>query len=252
MSRIRSAKLDRLSSTFGKETVTADERQALVTELFDKIAPRYDLMNDLMSFGLHRLWKHQVVGQAARHASAMKGLIVDLAGGTGDIALGIRAELPVSEIVIVDASSGMLEVANRRGGGILELVHAPAEAIPLDNDCASAVTLVFGLRNMTDPAKALREATRILKPGGKLFLLEFSEADAWFRPFYGLHSRFIIPALGALVAKDRRAYSYLVESIRLFPGKDAITRELREAGLVPVSVRGLMFGVAAFHSAEKK
>lgn len=247
----RAPTLDRLKQSFGTAKVSAAERQTRVTALFDKIAPRYDLMNDLMSFGLHRLWKREVVSEAIAQAKRIEGPIVDLAGGTGDIALGLRAALPDREIVIVDASSGMLHVAKRRSGGDLTLLHAPGEAIPLENQSAAAVTLVFGLRNMTDPAKALGECARILKPGGRLFLLEFSQADAWFRPLYAMHSRFIIPALGALVAGDRSAYSYLVESIRLFPGRDDISRELKRAGLQVTAVRAFMFGVAALHVAEK-
>ena len=247
----RAPSLDRLRQSFGAARVSAAERQARVTALFDKIAPRYDLMNDLMSFGLHRLWKRNVVKETLAQASRIDGPIVDLAGGTGDIALGLRKALPDREVIVVDASSGMLDVARRRSGGDLTLLHAPGEAIPLENQSAAAVTLVFGLRNMTDPAKALGECARILKPGGRLFLLEFSQADAWFRPLYALHSRFIIPALGALIARDRGAYSYLVESIRLFPGRDDISHELKSAGLQVIAVRAFMFGVAALHVAEK-
>lgn len=243
--------LDSLSNTFGKESVTTRERRALVTSLFDKIAPRYDLMNDLMSFGLHRLWKRRVIGEAVKQANEIEGAIVDLAGGTGDIALGIQQLLPKRNIIIVDASSGMLEVAAKRSRNTLRLIHAPAEAIPLDADSTSVVTLVFGLRNMTEPSLALRECARILKPGGKLLLLEFSKAQAWFQPLYAIHANHVIPALGALIARDKRAYAYLVESIRLFPGKEDISSELKAAGLKVLSVRSFMFGVAAFHIAEK-
>ena len=243
--------LERLSGTFGKEAVSSSERRALVTGLFDKISPRYDLMNDLMSFGLHRLWKRKVIQETIRQAHALPGTLVDLAGGTGDIAIGIRKVLPDREIVIVDASAGMLHVAAKRSNRSIQLVHAPGEAIPLESASASAVTLVFGLRNMTDPRLALTECARLLKPGGRLMLLEFSKAKSWFKPFYATHSNFVIPALGALIARDKRAYAYLVESIRLFPGKDDISVELESAGLKVISVQSFMFGVAAFHIAEK-
>lgn len=243
--------LDHLSNTFGNERVTEAERRALVTSLFDKIAPRYDLMNDLMSFGLHRLWKRQVIAEAVKQARKTEGTIIDLAGGTGDIALGIQELVPGRDIVIVDASSGMLEMAAKRSKGSLKLVHAQGESIPMESASASVVTLVFGLRNMTGPSSALKECARILKPGGKLFLLEFSKAQTWFQPLYAIHSNFLIPALGTLIARDKRAYSYLVESIKLFPGKQDISQELESAGLKVRSVRSFMFGVAAFHIAEK-
>lgn len=242
---------DGLTRSFGKENVPEHRRRELVTALFDKIAPRYDLMNDLMSFGLHRLWKKSVTQEAARKAGNAEGAIVDLAGGTGDIALGLRKMLPGRDILIVDASSGMLEIAAKRTGNSVQLIHAPGEAIPLGTGSACVITLVFGLRNMTDPSLALRECARILKPGGSLLMLEFSKARPWFRPFYSLHSNIVIPALGALIARDKRAYSYLVESIRLFPCRHDIVRELAAAGLRVRSEQSFMFGVASLHSAEK-
>jgi demethylmenaquinone methyltransferase/2-methoxy-6-polyprenyl-1,4-benzoquinol methylase len=247
----RLSELSGMTGTFGRDKVAREDRKASVTALFDRVAPRYDLMNDLMSFGLHRLWKRTTVRIALRQLQGRTGPLVDLAGGTGDIALAIKAGDPTRRVLIADASSGMLEQARRRGGDKLEYLRADAEELPLADASAAAVTLAFGLRNMTEPDRALAEVARILAPGASLVLLEFSRPAAWFAPFYALHSRFVIPVLGALVAGDRRAYTYLVESIRLFPAADDITRAIEAAGLTVVETRPFMFGVAMLHVAEK-
>jgi demethylmenaquinone methyltransferase/2-methoxy-6-polyprenyl-1,4-benzoquinol methylase len=243
--------LSALRHSFGAATVTPDQRQTFVRDLFDRVAPRYDLMNDLMSFGLHRGWKRAVARAAVAAAQERDGDIIDLAGGTGDLAALMVKALPQRRIIIADASGGMLAVARRRLGETVAYVEAPAEALPLADASAAVVTLSFGLRNMTDPQAALREVHRILKPGGHLLLMEFSQAAAWFRPAYAVHSRLVIPALGAMVAGNRGAYRYLVDSIRRFPDAESLTQELNGAGFGPVAVRRFMFGVAALHSARK-
>ena len=243
----RATHLEQLKQTFGARAVSEAERTREVTGLFDRIAPRYDLMNDLMSFGTHRLWKRVVVAKAAELASGAPGIVVDLAGGTGDLALALRRRLPDRRIVVADASEGMLEIARSRGGAGLDYLHAPAEALPFDDGSVALVTLSFGLRNMTDPAAALREVTRVLAPGGHLVLLEFSKPAAWFAPFYGVHARYVIPRIGAAVARDRAAYAYLVESIDRFPDREDIAREIVAAGLDLVEERAFMFGVARMH-----
>jgi len=240
-----------LSHRFGSGAVTPPQRARFVRELFDRIAPRYDLMNDLMSLGLHRLWKRTMVNAAADAMMDLEGDIIDLAGGTGDIAALLRARLPDQSITIADTSPGMLAVARKRLGDTVAYVETPAEALPFASQQAALVTLAFGLRNMTDPARVLAEVARVLKPGGCLLLLEFSRASAWFNPAYQLHSRFVIPALGAAVAGDRRAYRYLIESIRQFPDAASISAELVAAGFGAIAVRRFMFGVAALHSARK-
>lgn len=240
-----------LSGTFGRDRVGRDDRRMAVTALFDRVAPRYDLMNDLMSFGLHRLWKRSTVKVALARLAGRPGPLIDLAGGTGDIALAVKAADPSRRIIVADASAGMLDQARRRGGDRLEYLHAAAEDLPLGDGSAAGVTLAFGLRNMTQPDRALAEVARILAPGASLILLEFSRPAAWFAPFYALHSRFVIPALGALVAGDRRAYTYLVESIRLFPAAGDVTRALEAAGLTVTETRSFMFGIAVLHVAEK-
>lgn len=245
-----SGALDRLQETFGNEKVSQDVRRKTVRALFDRIAPRYDLMNDLMSFGMHRYWKHVVARETVGAVGGNQGPIIDLAGGTGDIALLVERQLPGRKVIIADASAGMLEVAKRRGGGQVDIFHAEAEAMPVADRSVSAVTLAFGLRNMADPFGALKETRRMLEDGGTLLLLEFSKPDAWFAPLYNFYSRFVIPVLGTIVAGDRSAYRYLIESIRLFPNADDISNELTRAGFDVVRVRKFVFGVAALHVAK--
>lgn len=220
--------------------------------MFDRIAPRYDLMNDLMSFGLHRLWKRATIAAALERLKGRSGPLIDLAGGTGDLALALKTADPSREVVVADASAGMLGVARARGGERLSYLHAEAEALPLPDASVAAVTLAFGLRNMTDPGRALREISRVLQPGASLILLEFSRPASWFAPFYALHSRYVIPTLGAAIAGDKRAYTYLVDSIRRFPEAGAIARELEAAGFAVVRARPFMFGVAMLHVAVRR
>ena len=248
--------LDRLDSlaplrtTFGATQVEEAERRAFVRNLFDQVAPRYDLMNDLMSFGLHRLWKRAAVAATSAAPGTATGTVIDLAGGTGDLALALRKRLPEARIILADASPGMVEVARRRASGQIDCRVAEGEELPFADASAEAVMLSFGLRNMTDPPKALREVRRVLKPGGRLVLLEFSEPDGWFAPFYNLFSRFVIPALGALVSGNRKAYRYLIDSIRLFPDAETMAAELRAAGFADVTLRRFVFGVAVLHVAR--
>lgn len=243
--------LDGLKEMFGAARVSTDQRRDFVRALFDGVAPRYDLMNDLMSFGLHRSWKAAMAEYIVGALPQQGGMLVDLAGGTGDIALAVRKLRAGTRIVIADASSGMLAVARKRVPSGIETLLANAESLPFADASVDVVSLGFGLRNMTDPAAALREAVRILKPGGRLMVLEFSRPRAWFAPFYELFSRFVIPLLGAAVAANRGAYRYLVESIRLFPDADSISCELSACGFSDIRVRRFMFGVAALHDGRK-
>lgn len=247
----RATRLDEVSQTFGATDASPQIRGAEVRALFDRIAPRYDLMNDLMSFGTHRLWKRHVIARALAHLPPGEAPLVDLAGGTGDLALALRRALPARRIALVDPSAGMLAVARARGGESLDYFEAPGEALPFIDDCVAMVTLSFGLRNMAHPAKGLREVARVLQPGGALVLLEFSRPDAWFAPLYNLHARHVIPRIGAFVARDPAAYSYLVQSIERFPARDDIAREIAEAGLVLREECSFVFGVARMQIAEK-
>lgn len=247
----RAKGLDEIRTRFGEAIVTPDERRSAVTALFDRIAPRYDLMNDLMSLGTHRLWKRRVVARAVSYLGGRPGPIVDLAGGTGDLAFALKARLPERTIIVADASAGMLKMAAERAGSVLDYVHASAESLPFADSSVALVTLSFGLRNMTDPASGLAEASRVLAPGGTLVLLEFSKPAAWFAPFYRLHARYVIPRIGAAVARDRGAYTYLVDSIDQFPGREDVTQALARAGLRVIEERAFMFGVARMHVGVK-
>ncbi|MCC2112023.1 MAG: ubiquinone/menaquinone biosynthesis methyltransferase [Hyphomicrobiales bacterium] len=240
--------MDHLTHTFGRDTVDSETRRARVRALFDAIAGRYDLMNDLMSGGMHRRWKTLFARGVARSA---RGPIIDLAGGTGDIAGRLQRLMPETEIAVVDPSPEMLAVCARRFGNRTRLVVAEGENLPFADNSIGTVTLSFGLRNMTDPRAALAEINRVLVPGGEVHILEFSVPDRWFAPAYGLYSRYVIPALGAMVAGNRGAYRYLVESISAFPDADAVATTLRQTGFDDIDIARLMFGVAAIHRARK-
>jgi len=250
---------DDLKHTFGFQQVDVAERRARIRKVFDAVAPRYDLMNDLMSFGIHRLWKRIFVNQVATncpHAQA----IVDLAGGTGDIADLLARRYRVSPggndrlIVVADPAVPMMQAGRARLGARAQLLRwlaAEGERLPFADDSIDAITISFGLRNMAEPERALAEAHRVLKPDGMFFCLEFSRPAKWLAPFYDLYSFHVIPRLGAAVARAPFAYRYLVESIRRFPGQHALTEMIREAGFADVQWRNLSFGIAAIHAARK-
>ena len=246
-----------LKTTFGFQQVDTAERRRRIRHLFDAIAPRYDLMNDLMSFGIHRLWKRRFVRHVlttlAERAGAPEEPVIDLAGGTGDIArLLFRGG--ARHVVVMDASPAMMREGRAQPNTprALRWVAAEGEHLPLPDDSVRAVTISFGLRNMSDPDVALGEIHRVLKPGGHLFCLEFSQPAWWLKPFYDLYSFLVIPRLGALVAGHPQAYRYLVESIRRFPGQKALTEKIHAAGFADVRWRNLSFGIAAIHHAIKE
>ena len=231
-----------IDHSFGNERVDADERRARIRRVFDGVAPRYDLMNDLMSMGIHRLWKRRLASIVAPAA----GRVVDLAGGTGDVArLLLRGD---REVTVIDPSEAMMAVGRARPGmdGVRWQI-AEAESLPLADSSVDLVTLSFGLRNTTRVAAALGEVRRVLAPGGLFACLEFSRPAAWLAPAYDLHSRWVIPALGAAVAGRPEAYRYLVESIRRFPDQAALAALMREAGFADVRWHNLSFGIAAIH-----
>ncbi len=242
-----------LKETFGFERVDTAERRRRIRGLFDAIAPRYDLMNDLMSFGIHRLWKRRFVRRvlAAVGDGAHDEPVIDLAGGTGDIAR-LLARGGARNIIVIDASPAMMREGRKLPGSAgLRWVAAEGERLPLADESVRAITISFGLRNMSDPDAALRDIHRVLQPGGHFFCLEFSRPQWWLKPFYDLYSFLVIPRLGALVAGHPQAYRYLVESIRRFPGQKALTKKIRAAGFDDVRWRNLSFGIAAIHHAVK-
>ena len=237
-----------LEHSFGDLPVSPDERRARIRRVFDAVAPRYDLMNDLMSMGIHRLWKRTL----ARRVAAVGGMAVDLAGGTGDVArLLVRADRTVT---VCDPSAAMMAAGARRDGGAttpLFWVEGEAERLPFADASVDLLVVSFGLRNTTDPKRALAEVRRVLKPGGTFVCLEFSRPAAWFAPAYDLYSRWVIPALGAAVARAPEAYRYLVESIRRFPDQAEFARWLQEAGFAGVRWENLSLGIACLHFGQR-
>ncbi|MBC8519515.1 MAG: bifunctional demethylmenaquinone methyltransferase/2-methoxy-6-polyprenyl-1,4-benzoquinol methylase UbiE [Gammaproteobacteria bacterium] len=241
-----SDKGEQLSQTFGYSRVDEQEREKKIRAVFQAVAPRYDLMNDMMSFGIHRLWKRRLVKMVNPQSAE---LIVDLAGGTGDIAEKMAAE--GRTVVVIDPSEAMMAEGKRRGIRGVEFRVGTGESIPLPDSSVDRLTISFGIRNMTNMGQALSEINRVLKPGGKMYCLEFSRPHWLIKPFYDLHSFYLIPRLGAWVAKAPIAYNYLVESIRRFPDQEEMKRMMEQAGFTNVSYRNLTFGIAAIHTGEK-
>jgi demethylmenaquinone methyltransferase/2-methoxy-6-polyprenyl-1,4-benzoquinol methylase len=233
-------------NSFGFRAVAPDERKARIRRVFTGVAPRYDLMNDLMSFGLHRLWKRWLVEAVAPQPGQT---IVDLAGGTGDVAVALAA--PDRCVTVCDPSVAMMQAGRYRVLPYVDWVAGEAEAMPFAENSLDSVTISFGIRNVTRLRDALTEMHRVLKPGGKLFCLEFSKPHAWLAPFYNLFSFQVIPRLGAFVANQPEAYAYLVESIRRFPDQEELASLFRDAGFSRVNYRNFSFGIVALHIGEK-
>ena len=235
-----------LSRTFGKQSVDEQERERRIRRVFDAVAARYDLMNDLMSMGIHRLWKRTLVRMAA---PAPGQCIVDLAGGTGDVAALMAA--PDRQVTVCDPSAAMMQVGRARGHLHVQWLEGTGENMPLPPASVDTVTIAFGIRNVTRIEDALVEVLRVLKPGGRFLCLEFSTPHALVRPFYNLFSFTVIPRLGAWIAQAPEAYSYLVESIRRFPDQRAFKAMIEQAGFADVSYRNLSFGIACIHSGTR-
>jgi len=237
---------------FGFKDVAAGDKQKLVGEVFTSVAGNYDLMNDLMSLGIHRVWKRYFVGTA----QVKRGdRVLDLAGGTGDIAALLKDRVgPEGEIVLGDINAGMLSVGrdrltNRGLVGGLDYVQCNAESLPFPDQSFDLVTIAFGLRNVTDKDAGLREMFRVLKVGGQARVLEFSEVTVdWFKPVYDFHSFKVLPGLGKLFAQDADSYQYLAESIRKHPPQEALKTMMQDAGFERCSYRNLSAGIVAIHT----
>ena len=238
------------TTDFGFRQVPHTAKAGMVRAVFASVAPRYDLMNDLMSLGIHRIWKQIFISDlqpGPRHT------LLDLAGGTGDISLGWlkRGGGPV---LLTDINNAMLSIGRDRAlnsgfAGDVGLVVADAEKLPLPDRCVDRVSIAFGLRNCTDKMAVLREARRVLKPGGRFLCLEFSRVTVYaLLRLYDQWSFKVLPRLGRMVAGDADSYRYLAESIRTFPDQAKLAGMMREAGFARVSVRNLSAGIAAIHS----
>ena len=235
---------------FGFSTVPRGEKRHKVREVFDSVAGRYDIMNDLMSLGVHRLWKREFVAMMDPRPHST---LLDLAGGTGDISLRWLAA-GGGPVLMTDINEAMLRVGRGRAEEQARIegigfAVADAEALPLRDSCVDRVSIAFGLRNCTDKDRVLAEARRVLKPGGRFFCLEFSRLQvAAAQPLYEKWSFVALPAIGARVAQDRESYQYLAESIRMFPDQETLAGMMRRAGFERVSYRNLSGGIAAIHS----
>ena len=239
---------------FGYETVAVGDKARRVRGVFDSVASRYDLMNDLMSGGLHRLWKHFTIEQAgARRGQA----VLDLAGGTGDLAARFSRQVGSDgHVVLADINLRMLEEGRRRltdkgAAGNLSIAQVDAENLPFAPGSFDCITIAFGLRNVTDKDCALRSMHSVLKPGGKLLILEFSEPARALKPAYDLYSFKVLPALGRLVAGDEASYQYLAESIRMHPDQESLVSMMQDAGFERCRYHNLVGGVVALHVGYK-
>jgi demethylmenaquinone methyltransferase/2-methoxy-6-polyprenyl-1,4-benzoquinol methylase len=245
------------SASFGFREVALDEKQGLVDRVFERVAPRYDLMNDLMSAGWHRIWKDALVSRLSPPRKPRRPYhVLDVAGGTGDVAFRIANRSEGASVTVADINGEMLAVGRERALArrlkAITFVEANAEDLPFPNGRFDAVTIAFGIRNVPRIAVALAEAYRVLKPGGRFLCLEFSAVDvAGLDRLYDLFSFNVIPALGQVVAGDADSYRYLVESIRKFPNQARFAAMLEAAGFERVEVDNLSGGIAAIHSGWK-
>lgn len=240
---------------FGYREVPTEEKSNLVADVFHSVAPKYDLMNDLMSMGMHRLWKRFTIAQAAIRKGQR---VLDVASGTGDLAKAFSKLVgPTGKVIMSDINEAMLQVGRDRltDAGIvgnIECVIADAQALPFEDNYFDCITIAFGLRNVTDKAAALRSMYRVLKPGGKLLILEFSKATSpILSKMYDAYSFHVIPKIGEIVTNDRDSYQYLVESIRMHPDQETLKSMLDDAGFENTDYHNLNGGIVALHKGFK-
>ena len=240
---------------FGYERVPREQKKARVKGVFDSVAPRYDLMNDVMSLGLHRYWKRFTVERSGLRAGQSA---LDVAAGSGDLALGLAKRVgPKGHVLVTDINRAMLvrgrdRLLNEGLAGQVAYVQADAEALPFADRRFHCVTIGFGLRNVTDKDKALGEMYRVLKPGGRLLVLEFSKPVVGaIEPIYDAYSFQVLPRLGQWLANDAASYRYLAESIRRHPGQDMLKRMMERQGFERCSYHNLSAGIVALHVGYK-
>lgn len=253
----RAHSTEEMATAYGFEPVAEGEKQERVDGVFHSVAGRYDLMNDIMSAGVHRLWKSVMVTKAAP-SKTRPWHALDVAGGTGDIAFRlVEASNKNANVTVLDINGSMLEVGRQRAekNGLLshvDFVEANAEELPFDDNSFDAYTVAFGIRNVPHMDRALAEAYRVLKPGGQFLCLEFSDVDVpILDKFYDAWSFNGIPAVGRAVTGDGESYRYLVESIRKFPNQEAFAAAVRTAGFGRVNYRNMTGGIAALHTGWK-
>ena len=248
-------KHSRETTHFGYQTVDKNDKQKRVAEVFQSVAGRYDLMNDLMSMGIHRLWKRVTIEMSAARPGQK---VLDVAGGTGDLtARFARIVGEHGRVVLVDINDAMLGVGRDKltDAGIcgnVDYVQADAEALPFADNTFDCITIAFGLRNVTDKDKALCSMNRVLKPGGRLLVLEFSRVrNPLLSKLYDAYSFAVLPVIGKLVARDADSYRYLAESIRMHPDQDSLEQMMKSAGFVQTDYHNMTGGIVALHKGIK-
>ncbi|MDB2544335.1 bifunctional demethylmenaquinone methyltransferase/2-methoxy-6-polyprenyl-1,4-benzoquinol methylase UbiE [Woeseiaceae bacterium] len=246
--------MDKKTTHFGYKTIAREEKAAHVKDVFDSVSSRYDVMNDLMSAGLHRLWKKYTIEKAAVKRGQ---IILDLAGGTGDLAKAFSKQVGEDgHVVLADINLSMLKEGRARliDAGVsknLSIVQLNAENLPFPKNSFDLITIAFGLRNVTEKQLALESIYKALKPGGKLLILEFSKPISIMQPLYDLYSFKILPFLGELVTNDAESYRYLAESIRMHPDQDTLIGMMKNSGLERCRYQNLTGGIVALHEGYK-
>ena len=239
---------------FGFQKVSATEKTEKVTEVFDSVAGKYDLMNDLMSLGIHRFWKKFTL----MHTGLTEGMIaLDVAGGTGDLAEALAKQVGKSgSVILTDINASMLsegrnKLLDKGSFNNITLIQSNAEELPFEDNTFDCITIAFGLRNVTNKEEALKSMLNVLKPGGKLLVLEFSKPNELLTPLYDFYSFNVLPKLGEWVANDSDSYKYLAESIRMHPDQDKLLTMINNTGFASSEYFNLTGGIVALHVGQK-
>jgi demethylmenaquinone methyltransferase/2-methoxy-6-polyprenyl-1,4-benzoquinol methylase len=245
---------DKQTTHFGYQEVPVEEKAGHVADVFHSVASKYDLMNDLMSLGIHRLWKWITINQSGVRRGCK---VLDIAGGTGDLTRRFSKLVgETGQVVLADINASMLNVGRDRLTDLgvvsnVEFVQANAEMLPFPDNYFDCITIAFGLRNVTDKDKALASMYRVLKPGGQLMVLEFSKPDEWLSPIYDTYSFKLLPVIGKIVANDEDSYRYLAESIRMHPDQDTLKGMMETVGFERCQYQNMSSGIVALHRGYK-